>query len=372
MKAVDIAKTLGVSKATVSLALNGKPGISEKTRNRILTYAAEMEQMAERAAAQAAALSADADVIPDPSKEDARQIPYDTSFAKASPGARPVIRVISPAKTYQLIAKPDLDLLPDFFSISERMASRLGYTLEIQCPDFLTDPIDEIVADCNGPAVSGVLIAASEITGEDIRRFRGIQKPVVLYDNEIPGGPYSSVTINNRGAVNLAVDYLFRHGIRDIGYLCMSRPIYNFEERRAGFREAMAAHNLPVFPTNFLTVGQTIDENYRKIKSDWTKFPPHEAYIMESYHLSVSLLHAFRDLGVRIPEDVSLIGIDQLPSYLMGDCRLTTIKVPHESRATLAVSLLDHEIRGSGEFPSHIRMDCRLIEGDSVRVSDRI
>ena len=113
MKAVDIAKTLGVSKATVSLALNGKPGISEKTRNRILTYAAEMEQMAERAAAQAAALSADADVIPDPSKEDARQIPYDTSFAKASPGARPVIRVISPAKTYQLIAKPDLDLLPE-------------------------------------------------------------------------------------------------------------------------------------------------------------------------------------------------------------------------------------------------------------------
>ena len=128
----------------------------------------------------------------------------------------------------------------------------------------------------------------------------------------------------------------------------------------------MEAHNLPVSPETFITLGQTIDECYQKTKTDWPKFPVHEALIMESYHLSIGILHAFRDLGVRIPKDVSLIGVDMLPSYLMGDCQLTMIKVPHENRATLAITLLDHEIRESTEFCSHIRTECKLIEGNSV------
>lgn len=357
MKAVEIAKNLGVSKATVSLALNGKPGISEKTRQRILAYAAGMREGV---------------ILPDDGDGRIRElsgVPFSAAangFSTPSAGGeRQIIRIISPAKAPYLFSSPELDLLPDFFSISERAASRLGYALEIQCPNFLADPIEQIAADCNVPSVAGVVIFASELTHDDICRFRGIQKPVVLYDNELPG-QYSSVTIDNRGAAGMAVDYLFRHGIRDIGYLCMSRPIYNFEERRAGFLEAMEAHNLPVSPETFITLGQTIDECYQKIRTDWPKLPVHKALIMESYHLSIGVLHAFRDLGARVPEDVSLIGIDMLPSYLMGDCQLTMIKVPHENRATLAITLLDHEIRESAEFRSHVHMECRLIEGDSV------
>ena len=369
MKAVEIAKALGVSKATVSLALNGKPGISEKTRNRILAYAAELSRGAEE---RPAAGKTFGDTTVPGSADGSGMLSGNVlrtantlSYPHAFHGARPVIRIISPAKATHLFSNPELDLLPDFFSISERTASRLGYTLELQCPDFLTDPIEQIAADCNSPSVAGVVIFGSELTSDDIYRFRGIQKPVVLYDNELPDR-YSSVTIDNRGAAGMAVDYLFRRGIRDIGYLCMSRPIYNFEERRAGFLEAMEAHNLPVSPETFITLGQTIDECYQKIKTDWPKFPVHEALIMESYHLSIGILHAFRDLGVRIPEDVSLIGVDMLPSYLMGDCQLTMIKVPHENRATLAITLLDHEIRESTEFCSHIRTECKLIEGNSV------
>lgn len=347
MKAVEIAKTLGVSKATVSLALNGKPGISEKTRRRILSYAARM----------------------------AEELPDDGDASAAVPGMattfKPVIRIISPLKSFSLTRSPEPGLLPDSIPLFERAASRLGYSLEVHYPDFLEDPIEQIIEDCSDPAIRGVVLFASELTGADIARFHGIQKPMVLYDNESPSGLFSSVTIDNRSAARLAVDYFCRKGIRDIGYLAMSGTIYNFEERRAGFFEAMASHNLACTPLHMIPVGKNIDECYQKIKTDWPKMASHQAYLMESYHISVGALHAFRDLGVRIPEDVSLIGIDLLPSYLMGDCILTTIKVPHEDRAALAISLLDNEIHGTGEFRSHIRTSCRLTAGNSVACIDR-
>lgn len=337
MKSVEIAKALGISKATVSLALNGKPGISEKTRARILSYVAKSGGETEE-------------------------------LQKLPAAAKPVIRVITPSKKRIPARSPEMGLIPDSTQFFERAASNLGYTLEIQYPNFLTDSIERIVDECNrDSSVCGVLLFASDITREDVNQFRNIRKPMVCYDNEVRNGTFSSVTIDNRGALHMAVDYLFQCGIRRIGYFSMTKSIYNFEERRIGFQEAMDAHNLECTPFHFIPIGKTVDEAYRKIKSDWTKLHTQQAYIMESYHLSVGVLHALRELHVEIPKDVSLIGIDMIPTYLMGDCQLTTLEVPHENRAALAISLLVSEIRQAETFQTKIVTSCKLIEGDSVR-----
>ena len=340
MKAVDIAKQLKISKATVSLALNNKPGVSEATRKRILEYAHTMENM---------------------------EAQPDTLLSRLPEAVRNIIRVVVLSKGLNLVQSQELDILPDFTIFLERAARQLGYTLEVSYPDMQTRSISDIVAECNASPAKGIILFASELTGEEIGGFRGIKKPVVLYDNISAPGIYSSVTIDNRGASRAAVDYLVSRGFKDIGYLAMTRSIFNYQERRKGFLEAMADHNLHCTGKSIMHIGEKIDDIYEKIKNNWNIINTHEAYIMESYHLSVGVLHAFRDLGIHVPKDTSLIGIDQLPSYLMGDCQLTTIKVPHENRASLAVLLLNSEINSQEPFKSTLVTNCILTEGNSVK-----
>lgn len=342
MKAVDIAKQLGISKATVSLALNNKPGVSEVTRRKILMYAQKTER---------------------------EEYMYDHGTESPKLLEHSTIKVLAPTKGLNLVQKPELDLLPDFTVALGVTAKKLGYTLEIIFPDLHCDTIPDIVRECNDSSAAGIILVASELTREEISYFRGFKKPVVLYDNISENGIYSSVTINNQGASRLAVDYLVSQGIKDIGYFAMSRNIYNYAERRRGFQEAMASHNLPCTGDNILHIGEKPDEIYQRVKNSWHKIHTHEAYIMESYHISVGITHAFRDMGVKIPDEVSLIGIDEIPAYLMGDCRLTCIRVPHDTRYAMTIFLLHNQITSAQPFTSSLSTNCILMEGSSVRRS---
>ncbi len=340
LKAVDIAKQLGISKVTVSLALNNKPGVSKATRKKILECAYQMENSTKS---------------PDPNPSN---IPVPS---------RNIIKVVAPLTGLNLVQSPEPDLLPDFTVPLERTANHLGYRLEITFPDIRSKSIRDVVEECNHSPAVGIIIFASELSGEEIQYFQGIHKPVVLYDNISETMAYSSVTIDNRNACRLAVDYLVQRGFRNIGYLAMTRNIFNYQERREGFLDAMAAHNLPCSKGHILHIGQETAEIYQKVKINWHKIHSFDAYIMESYHLSIGVIHALRDLNINIPQDVSLIGIDQLPSYLMGNCQLTTLKVPHENRAILTMLLLDNEIRSPEAFKSRLITNCIMMEGNSVK-----
>lgn len=340
MKAIDIAKQLGISKATVSLALNNKPGVSKATRKKILECAYQNQPLSQTSNNQPVN-------IPVPSRN--------------------VIKVVAPLTGLNLLQSPEPDLLPDFTVPLERTANQLGYRLEITFPDMRTKPIHDVVEECNHSPAVGIILFASELSAEEIRYFQGIHKPVVLYDNISETMAYSTVTIDNRNACRLAVDYLTEKGFRNIGYLAMTRNIFNYQERRKGFLEAMSAHNLPCSQDHILHIGQETNEIYQKVKNSWHKIHTFDAYIMESYHLSIGVIHALRDLNVKVPQDVSLVGIDQLPSYLTGNCQLTTLKVPHENRATLTMLLLDNEIRSPEPFKSRLSTSCILIEGNSVK-----
>lgn len=70
---------------------------------------------------------------------------------------------------------------------------------------------------------------------------------------------------------------------------------------------------------------------------------------------------------IQVPKDVSLIGVDELPSYLTGDFLLTTVKVEHAERAKMVMMFLEQEINGiiSGKFKTY--SNCQLMKGNSVR-----
>ena len=88
---------------------------------------------------------------------------------------------------------------------------------------------------------------------------------------------------------------------------------------------------------------------------------------MESYHVSMGTIMAMQELGIQIPEDVSLIGIDALPSFLTGGIRMTSIRVPHTERAYWTVQLLLKEMDHPVREKCKLYTNCVFVNGDTVK-----
>ncbi len=341
VKSVDIARALGISKATVSLALNGKPGVNEKTRQEILACKERMEQ---GASVKEAALT------------------------RISQAGRGQIKVVLISNGMKNVKGAEMDLWTDVKIIFQKYAQTRSLTLGMLYFDIAADPLS-MLEECNHPDVEGVVVLGTELRAGDERLLKHIRKPLVIYDCDLDIPEYPCVMVNNRQGIELAVDRLVRAGHRNIVYLGNPLPMYNYESRRRGFADAMASHGLPYDDSCMRMVGSSIEEAYQKMISYLDDHPDvhfPEAFIMDSYHISIGVIRALREKGFSIPEDVSLIGVDLLPPFLTGDRQLTSIRVPHTERAYWVMQMLFKEIDDPVAVKSRLYMNCELIEGETV------
>ena len=337
IKAVQIANELGISKATVSLALNGKPGVSEQTRKYIHDCKEKMER---------------------------GEFTSNRSGRDAENG---IILVIKAMKGYNIIYNAEIDLWTDVLAVFEREARKIGYMTSVVYMDLRKDSVDEIIQQCRDEKIKGVFLVATELSAEDILEFEKIEKPMVLYDNESPGYSHYSIVPDNYRGVETAVKYLLDRNYRDIVYLANDRDIYNFAERRRAFFNTMAENNLNPYNENrIVRIGTTINDVYVKgveyLKNN--KLP--QAYIMENYQVSIGMMRALQHHKIKIPDQIALIGVDVVPDYITYNCKLTVVRIPHTDRAIMAMHMLEREINDECKVKSRILTDCRLIEGEST------
>lgn len=336
IKAVDIARELKISKATVSLALNDKPGVNPKTKQRILECKERLEKGI-----------------------------YTTSVSSAATGE--VIKVVIALRGLRVVRDKEIDLWTDVNAVFDTRARYWGLLAEISYFYVDRDSPERLAAECNKKEVAGVVLFATELYPEDAPLFFGIRKPLVVYDNDLGIERFPSVMIDNKGGVRMAVDYLLSKGKRNIVYVARDMELYNYRARREGFVEAIAANHLSYNEGMLFTVsGERIDDIYHSLKRYLQNRPLPDAFLMECCQISIPFVRACRELGIAVPGDASLLGIDELPHYLTGEKRLTTIRVPHSERAKLTMNLLYHEMHDSGTFKSKIYTNCKLIEGETV------
>ena len=331
VKAVEIAKKLGISKATVSLALNGKSGVNEETRKRIMDCYHELENP---------------------------EIP-------SAIGGK-LIKVIVCNQGMRIVQDSEMDLWTDVLAVFDREAKKINYTVNVIYANIRNDNLRRIIDECNMKDTAGVVLFATELNPSDYQLFKDIQKPMVIYDSDLEDDSHYYILINNGDGVKKAVDYLKERNFENIVYLATEINIYNFRARREGFLEAVRRYNLPKEQCPIVALGSRIDENYRKMTEylEHNKLP--EAFINENYQVSFGMLKALAEKGIRVPEDVSVIGIDEIPDYLTGSIHLTAIKIPHTQRARLVMSLLEQEIEKEVDIKSRVLANCRLVEGNTV------
>lgn len=308
----DVARLAGVSQPTVSRALRGDPRVTTETRRRIaeaaqaLSYVpSQMGRSLSTQATQRVAMVADL--------------------------ANPLYPLILPA-------------------IHDALAAR-GYRMVL-----LAEREDDSSAysPLLDRSVDGVLLTTTrrESTLPFELHQRGL--PMVML-NRIGGMVAAdSVVADNLQAGRVAAQMLISAGYRDIGLIAGPAAASTSTDREAGIREALADADIPLRSSHVARGWFGHDSGVSGMRKLMSLERPPGAVICISDSVAIGALNAARELGLRVPEDVAIVGIDDIPTSGWPICNLSTVSIPLPQMARDAANLLVDRLTGivSGE-PVH-------------------
>ncbi len=332
VNAKDIAEALGVSRSAVSIALNGKPGVSEQTRRMILRKAEEMGYV---------------------------------HHARGA-GSGGILQMLVYAD-YLFTSIDDNSFLDQVTEGICTKAGMLGYELRVT---YLTsDDLSSGIRSLQPGNCAGILLLASNAASVD-RMFLDIGDiPIVLLDNPSLHLNLSSVNIANAQGIYLAVEHLFSLGHRNIAYLAPRSSSANFAERYNSFINSVSIH--PEMAGSFGQIYLVEKGNYAEFiygllhaLREEDQMPT--AFVCATDWYAYACVNALRSLGLRVPEDVSVVGFDDIPLASMSSPPITSVKVPKQNLGASAVRLLDRMISQGREERLRISVLTELVERGST------
>lgn len=332
----EIAAIAKVSNATVSLALNNKPGVSQVTRQRILKIAQTLKD--ERNKQQA--------------------------FTQVTKGS---IRFLKIVKHAQVLNRDHEMFISRYIDGMEQEARQNGYNLEINT--FKTSDIHEIVPYIKDAQIDGGIILGTEFNSRDLEAFENIDIPLGFIDTRFDSKRFDFVDMDNIQAVFQIINHFIEHNHQEIGCIRSSVEARNFELRYIGFQEALKYFGIPYKSHYIFSVNSTFDGAYHDMLQILKKGAELPTALFSSNDLiAYACIKAFKEMGVKVPEDVSIIGFDDLPMSIMMDPPLTTMKVSQRQIGQMAIQLLIGRINHSFTAPTiKINIGGQLICRKSVK-----
>ena len=325
IKAAQIARDLGLSKATVSLALNDKPGVSEETKKMIFQYIDRMEK--------------GIDIV-----------------------ENNIIKIVNYSKKENIYGG-EVDLWSEVLSEFNKEAKKDGYSLGI---DYINDDIDEInklIMECNQGHVVGAIVFANDLDEDIFKLFKQIKKPLIIYDNDFDDDNYSYVMIDNYQGMEKIIKLIVEKDFNEVCYLANSHDNYNFRKRRMAFTDLISKYNLT---GRIFITGNDVESVYAAMKTELVDKSFPKVLISENYQVSIGTIKAIQEMNLSFKDDINLIGIDEIPDYFCYGHHLTALKIIHGKRAGVALSLLKKEIENHDIEKFKIYSTCRLVEGDTI------
>jgi DNA-binding LacI/PurR family transcriptional regulator len=332
----QIAELARVSPATVSLALNNKPGVSPSTRERVLAIAETLQRT-----------------------DGAR------SFNALIKGS---VRFLKIVKHSHIVNRDHDVFIAAYIEGMDKEARKGGYNLEIT--SITHDQIGEFVSHLNCSASKGLIVLGTELNARDIREFEGVNVPIVVIDTTFDFITLDFVDMNNTEALFQIVRYFMENNHFDIGLIWGEQvEARNFELRRLAFEQALKYFGLPFNPRNVITVDSTFTGAYEGMMAMLKKGLRLPTALVSANDLIASAcLKAFKETGIRVPDDVSIIGFDNLPMCEMLDPPLTTMRVSKQQIGETAMELLIGRINHRIGAPTlKISVGGQLVIRKSVR-----
>lgn len=337
----DIAKIAGVSHSTVSRSLNDSSEISEKTKERIKKIA---EELGFEFNNNARSLST--------KKTGTIGIIFDKGF--------------------------DQENASLFFS---KLLKELRYSLERASfdaiIDFRANPFtgkNNIKKLINGNKIDGFIIVDEYIEEEDLKFIKEKKVPTVFVHNRpVYQKKYKLdyVMADHYKGGYLATQYLINMGHKQI--ITFTHKIYNkeyseFEERTKGFVKAMEDNNLKISEKEIIRDEISFEYGREKIKEIVKKKKKFTAVYAQTDLLALGIIRGLRELNIKVPEEVSVIGYDNIEFGKFSEPELTTINQPTAKLAEEAVKLLTEKFdKKYNEVERKIIVEPNLVLRNSIK-----
>ena len=216
----------------------------------------------------------------------------------------------------------------------------------------------------------GVILIGTELREADYELFKLFTVPFVVLDNNILLENVDSVVMANRELTAQLVRYLYSLGHREIQYYKFTQPVNNCDERYEGYLQEL--HRLGLEPSEPIMLKPTVDGAFedmkRLIKSG--EYVPHGAAIADNDTVAIGAIKAIREAGYSIPEDISIVGFDDIPFSAVTMPALTTMRISRSQMGTLAVDLIRKRIKNLDWPGMHMHIGGKLIVRNSTRAVD--
>ncbi|WP_318206368.1 MULTISPECIES: LacI family DNA-binding transcriptional regulator [unclassified Streptomyces] len=202
--------------------------------------------------------------------------------------------------------------------------------------------------------VRGVLLTPADATGRTIEDFRRHKIPFVLVDRVAEGSSECSVSVDDVAGGALAVRHLIEAGHRSIAYISGPPDLNQVRDRRSGALTALTAAGLGhdalrELPTERLDVAAGRDAGSRLL--GLADRPT--AVFCANDLLALGVLQAMYDAGISVPDDMAIVGYDDIEFAAAATVPLTSVRQPAVTMGALAAELLLREIEAEGEATPH-------------------
>jgi DNA-binding LacI/PurR family transcriptional regulator len=329
----EIAEKAGVSRSTVSRALKDHSSISAATKQRVQTIAQELGY------------------VPN-------YIAQSLSINRTRTIGVVITHLLNPF-SWRIVEGVDL------------AAHDLGYSVIISSSRNDRARELDVIQAFQRRRVDGIIVSSSHLGTYYSSVLNMVDIPVVLINEQQPGDNIWSVTNDDYSSARMAVEYLLEIGHRQIGYVgILDRPRSN-ERRYEGYYDAMVAAGLTPFKS-FHGQSRTLD--FTTAHSDFETGREATQSIIETglsavfcYNDSVALgvIAGLRERGLNVPQDISVVGYDDLDEASRSVPPLTTIRQPKMALGSGAVQMLNELLEG--KTVENRILPCELIIRDSAQ-----
>lgn len=325
----DIAKEAGVSVGLASMVFNGKPGVSQKNKEKVMAVMKKMNYTPNKAA------------------------------AVLRSGVKKTIGVITP------------DLANHYFSdISrhiENIAYENGYTVLFGSSDERRDKISSLIDTFNADGIKGILLTPSEDCEEDIMKAIRYGMKVVLMNRclQMKNENVGTVMLDNEKAIRTAIDHLIENGYSRIEMITNNEKLSTLNSRMDFYKKIMEEKGLGKYiRINLLKdieKEEEVDEIVRLAYKRGT-----EAILIPRGYLALYVCKSIKKLGLRIPEDIAIIGCDGGQSYRIMTPTVSEIRQSPRETAEESFTMLMNMMKGDAPG-ERLLLEPSLVIGDSTK-----
>ncbi len=324
----DVARKAGVSRATASRVVNDYPHVSDRVRQKVLQVIEELD--------------------------------YNPNAAARSLASRRTgnIGFVIPNSLHSFFTDP---YFPRLIEGILHSCNENDYTLSLfvfQTPEMEARLLPRLT---RGGLVDGIIVQATAMDDNALRKIAAGRVPFVVAGRPIGFSDCSYIDVDNVRGAYQAVAHLIRNGRRRIA--TVSGPLNTAVgvDRLEGYQKALHDRGLELDDALIENGDFTKESGYYATQRLLARVPNLDAIFAASDMMAVGVLQALREHGRRVPDDVAVVGYDDIPPAQMSEPPLTTVRQPIQRFGFLAMEILLDIIANGAKPPRQVVLETELI-----------